>query len=130
MVLAVLASGHLMNSLPARAPEGALVEESKVMRAALISVGLVFLLSSLDLVWTILATQAGQMRELNPLGNGLINDPQSLVVFKSVATLTSCCILAALRRYHIARLASWWLCLVCTILTFRWLAFNSMFLGS
>jgi hypothetical protein len=35
-----------------------------------------------------------------------------------------------LRRHYIARLAAWWLCLACTILTFRWLMFNSMFLGS
>ena len=34
-----------------------------------------------------------------------------------------------LRKHYPARLASWWLCLLCTILTFRWLTFNALFIG-
>jgi hypothetical protein len=129
MALAVLASGHLLKSVPSRLREDA-PEASKQMRATILSATLVLFLSALDLAWTILAAQAGQMRELNPLGDGLIDDPYRLIAFKSSATLLSCGLLIALRHHHIARLAAWWLCLVCTILTFRWLAFNSMFLGS
>lgn len=131
MVLAVLSSGHLLSSRPADGVEGISAScQSKVLRAATISVAFVVFFSALDLAWTILAAQAGQMRELNPIGIKLIQDPVQLIAFKSVATLTSCGILLALRHYHIARLASWWSCLACTILAFRWLTFNSLFLGS
>jgi hypothetical protein len=131
MVLAVLASGHLLKSVPTSDAKSS-VEEPRphLVRFVIMAAGLVFLMSSLDLAWTLLAAQAGQMRELNPLGQNLIDDPASLVAFKLSATLVSCGLLVALRRHHAAQLASWWLCLVCTMLTFRWLLFNSMFLGS
>jgi len=69
------------------------------------------------------------MRELNPLASRLISDPEALVAFKVVATLLGCGVLFALRRHSRAQLASWWMCLVCTMLTFRWLMFNSMFIA-
>jgi hypothetical protein len=130
MVLAVLASGHLLHWLPARTEPGTDGPQPKLLRAAAISVALVLLLSAFDLAWTLLAAQAGQIRELNPLGSAMLDEPGRLIAFKSSATFVSCGLLLALRRFHIARLASWWLCLVLTILTFRWLAFNSLFLGS
>lgn len=131
MVLAVLSSGHLLNSRPANTPDGASAGcQPTVLRAAMVSVAFVAFFSALDLVWTVLAHQAGQMRELNPLGMKMIEDPVQLIAFKVIATVVSCGILFGLRHYHIARLASWWSCLACTILTFRWLTFNSMFLGS
>jgi hypothetical protein len=134
MVLAVVASGHLLQSAPARhdhqPPLLAQQSSPYMMRFVLIAAALVLALSMLDLAWTVLAAQAGQMRELNPLGRGLIDDPMMLAAFKLSATLLSCGLLVALRRYHCAQVASWWLCLVCTILTYRWLTFNSMFMGS
>jgi hypothetical protein len=130
MVLAVLASGHLLKSIPSRDPQLAAGQTPQLTRFVLTSAALVFSLSALDLIWTILAAQAGQIRELNPLGQGLIEDPASLVAFKLSATLISCALLVALRRHHSAQIASWWLCLVCTMLTFRWLMFNSMFMGT
>jgi hypothetical protein len=128
MIASVLALGHLLMALPKRSEDQ--TTPAGDMRATVISVTAIGVFSLLDLVWSILAWNAGQMRELNPLSSVLIQDPQLLIMFKSVATLTSCTILLALRRHYSARLASWWLCLVCTVLTFRWLMFNSMFLGS
>ena len=130
MVLAVLATGHLLTTRPTQSEEELSDgQRSKLNRAAVISVTLILFFSALDLTWTILAAQAGQMRELNPVGAKLIEDPFSLIVFKSITTLMSCGILLVLRQFHIARLASWWLCLACTIVAFRWLTFHSMFIG-
>ena len=129
MVAGVLALGHLLTSLP-RADASATSEgvRPEWVRATVISVALVIVLSMLDLVWTILGHQSGQMQELNPFGSRLIENPQLLIAFKTTATLVSCGLLLALRRHHIARKAAWWACLVLTVLTFRWLVFNSMFI--
>lgn len=67
------------------------------------------------------------MRELNPLGSRLIDDPVQLSAFKIATTLLCCTLLYALRGHATARTAAWWLCLVCTVLTFRWLVANSLF---
>lgn len=130
MVLSVIAFGHLLKSLPdhgAMRTNGGVTAE--IVRATVVSLGLVIVLSGLDLVWTLLASQSGQMRELNPLASRLISDPQALIAFKAVATLIACGLLFALRHHGRAQLASWWICLICTMLTFRWLMFNSMFIA-
>ena len=130
MVFGVFAAGHLLNSLP-RSETGADSSEPRpeYVRATIISATLIVALSCLDLVWTLLAYQAGQMRELNPIGSNLINDPEALILFKLFATFLGGGLLVALRHHSRARLAAWWLCLVCTILTFRWVMFNSMFVS-
>lgn len=127
MLLSCLASGHLI-SYPPR-PLGPDADASVRMisqRATVICLALLIALSGLDLAWTLLASQAGQMVELNPLGSRMVDDPYSLVAFKISITLASCGILFAFRRRHSARLASWWLCMALTLLTCRWLVFNSM----
>jgi hypothetical protein len=50
--------------------------------------GFVFVvaLSLLDLVWTLLVSQAGTMRELNPVGGRLIDAPAKLIAFKVART--------------------------------------------
>jgi hypothetical protein len=133
MILSVIAFGHLLMSLPNNdamrrgVDAGGSVLSHEVVRATMISVVLVAVLSSLDLTWTILASQAGQMRELNPIASHFISNPMALIAFKSAATLLGCGLLYTLRNHSRAQLASWWMCLVCTMLTFRWLMFNSMF---
>ena len=130
MVLGVLALGHLLRSFP-QVPAGA--ENPSVhevfARTTAISVGLVVALSALDLAWTLLASQAGQMRELNPLASQWIKHPEMLLAFKAATTFVGCGLLFALRRYHRAQVAAWWVCLLCTVLTFRWVMFNSMFVA-
>lgn len=130
MVLGVLALGHLLRSFP-QLPDDLENARARALfvRATVISLGLVAALSALDLAWTLLAAQAGQIRELNPLASRWVKDPQALLAFKTAATLVGCGLLFALRRHPRAQVAAWWLCLLCTVLTFRWIVFNSMFMA-
>jgi hypothetical protein len=97
-------------------------------RATIVSLALIAAFSGLDLVWTLLASGAGQMTELNPIGSHLLRNPLHLSLFKITATVVSCGLLMYLRQHQRAQLATWWMCLVCTVLTFRWLVLNSMFI--
>jgi hypothetical protein len=90
------------------------------------SVVLLALLGLFDLALTVAAQQTGGFLELNPLGSRL-QDPALLAAFKITTLLGACLILLALRRYRAAQIAAWWLCLICTIVTFRWLTYNAMF---
>lgn len=130
MLMSVVSFGHLLQFPPRGNPD--LVpsrRRAELCRATVIFLVMVVVLSGLDLLWTLLTSQAGQMHELNPIGQQLMDDPWMLSLFKGVATLASCGLLLMLRRHPRAQLASWWLCLVCTLLTFRWLVLNSMFVA-
>jgi hypothetical protein len=83
MIMSVFAIGHLMSNPPngGRTPDE--VEMSpEVIQIVTRSLVLVVALSLLDLVWTLLASQAGTMRELNPVGGRLIDDPAKLIFSK------------------------------------------------
>lgn len=130
MVLGILALGHLLKSFSKMEnSEQGTLPSSEVLRATGVSIGLMVALSLFDLTWTVLASQAGVMKELNPLGSQMISDPTMLIAFKLAATFVGCGVLYALRRHERARRACWWLCLICTVLTFRWVMFNSMFVA-
>jgi hypothetical protein len=129
MLLGVVALGSLLSHRPPgpfgwreldRSPDAV----STVVR----NVVLLVLLGLFDLASTVIARQAGGLWEINPLGHQLMESPAALAAFKLTALLASAAILLALRRYRGAQVASWWMCLVCTVLTFRWATFNSMFL--
>ena len=92
------------------------------------SLAIVAALSLIDLVWTMAAAQNGTIRELNPLGSKMLDNPTQLFVFKFVATATAIALLYRLKKQPVAQMASWWSCLILTLLTARWLTFNSMFL--
>jgi hypothetical protein len=94
-------------------------------RCILIVVGL----SLLDLIWTLLAMRANVIHELNPLATHFLTSPLALVSFKLGVTCAGAWLLYSLRAHHPARLASWWLCLVCTLVTVRWVAFTSLFVA-
>jgi hypothetical protein len=128
MVLAVAASGHLLSMKPPGSvePHEPTPEMVKMVSRSL---GLVVLLSSLDLFWTIMASQAGRMVELNPLGSHLLHDPMQLIAAKAAITCMSVGLLYFLRYHRQAQVAAWWACLILTLLTFRWLTFNSMFMS-
>ena len=130
MGLAVVALGSLLSYRPNgqtrwREVDGAGEGAPMVIR----NVVLLVLLGVLDLVFTLAAQQGGGLLELNPLGSELAASPLLLTSFKVTSLLGVCFILVMLRRYRGAQIASWWLCLVCTVLAFRWLTYNSMFLS-
>ncbi|QDV69795.1 hypothetical protein Poly24_35120 [Rosistilla carotiformis] len=127
LIVGVYAFGHLMMTTPktpALFPEANLLD--LMSRATVVSVALICAHASLDLAWTLLTSQAGQMREINPVGAQFVDSPVALITFKAIATLTACGLLIGLRKHRFAQTACWWMCLVCTILTFRWLIFSSM----
>lgn len=127
MIMSVFAIGHLMSNPPNGGKTPDEVEMSaEVVQIVTRSLVLVVALSLLDLVWTLLASQAGTMRELNPVGGRLIDDPALLIVFKVAMTGLAAGLIFKLRYYRRAQLASWWACLILTLLTVRWLTFNSM----
>jgi hypothetical protein len=130
IVLGVVALGTLLNHRPtskARWSEIDVTGDSTPMVVR--NVVLVAVLSFFDLGCTLLAQQSPGFVESNPLGNHLIDSPWLLAAFKIASLLMGCVILLALRRYRGAQVASWWLCLVCTILTFRWATWGSFFLS-
>ena len=69
------------------------------------------------------------MKELNPLGAALIDDPLALIALKAGATFLAITLLFMLRQHRVAQQGAWWGCLICTLLTVRWLTFNSMFVS-
>jgi hypothetical protein len=131
MVLTVLSIGHLLGGRPLAGKTPHEQDTSpETLRALQYSLVLVGLLSLLDLAWTIMAAQSGQMRELNPFGSKLIESPSLLALFKITATGMAIGLLFSLRKYRRAQVAAWWACLILTILAFRWLTFNSMMLSA
>lgn len=134
MLLGVLAIGHLLKSAanPSLAASGDPRESRDsinpaFIKATVVSIGLIFAMSMLDLAWTLLASQAGQMRELNPIGARMIDSPALLIVFKAIVTGGACLIFYSLRKHAQTQTAAWWMCLVLCLLTMRWLVFNSLF---
>lgn len=131
MLITVLSIGHLLSNRPPKAKTAlAMDADPETLSVATYSLILVGLLSCLDLVWTLLASQAGQMRELNPVGSQFIRNPIMLIAFKISVTGMAIGLLFFLRRYVRAQTAAWWACLICTMLAVRWLTFNSMFISA
>ncbi|QDV83102.1 DUF5658 family protein [Planctomycetes bacterium TBK1r] len=129
MAVVVLGFGHLLSNRPqiessATDP----TDWSKHRKVVGQSLLIVALLSAVDLIWTLGTANAGLMRELNPLGSGMIAEPVRLFLFKATVTGMSIGILYRLHRRPVAQVASWWCCLLLTLLTARWVMFQSMFL--
>ncbi|NLE39508.1 MAG: hypothetical protein GX621_15915 [Pirellulaceae bacterium] len=129
IVLGVVALGSLLSSRPdSRAPWREIDTSGDSIPMVIRNVAFVIVLSFFDLACTLLARGSDGFVEINPLGSGLLEDPIMLAAFKVSSLLLGCGILLSLRRYRGAQIASWWLCLVCTILTFRWATYGSLFL--
>lgn len=126
MVISVAATGHLLSCKPPTAKDY-VPDDPDMVKMVSRSLGLVVILSSLDLFWTIMASQSGKMIELNPIGSKLLHDPMQLIAAKAAVICFSVGLLYFLRHHRQAQTAAWWACLICTLLTFRWLTFNSMF---
>jgi len=128
MGLAVVALGSLLSYRPeSRARWRDFDTAGDGVPMVMRNVALLLFLGIFDLALTLAAQQTGGFLELNPLGSRLIESPWLLIAFKTVTLAGAAAILVSLRRYRGAQIASWWLCLVCTVLAFRWLTYNSMF---
>ena len=127
MVLVVFATGQLLLNPPQKPNREVLSDRSDESSSnTCLFITLIVAFSVLDLIWTILASHDNSMRELNPIGRHLITSPMLLICFKAVTTGVAVVILLHLRSYRRVRLAAWWLCLLLTMLTARWLMFNSL----
>ncbi len=82
--------------------------------------------SVLDLVWTLLAARAGEMIELNPLGNKFISNPTVLSIVKAISILFAAGVLYMLRKKLLARRACWWVCLICMLVVIRWVVLSGI----
>ena len=125
MLLSVIAFGQLLQWIGkgfAKQEEPKPESERYLVMALVLMLGM----SLIDLAWTILAGQAGVMREVNPVAGMYMNSPQQLAVFKVIATLIGFSILYIWRQRPVMQQATWWMCLVCVLVTFRWVIFNSM----
>ncbi|MAD80735.1 MAG: hypothetical protein CMJ50_07825 [Planctomycetaceae bacterium] len=128
MLLAAIATGNLLVHRPMGGVRWRERNRDGVGMVAR-NITLLCMLGGVDLLLTLAAQQAGGFLEVNPLSAAIIESPILLCTFKITAFAGACAILVMLRQYRGAQLASWWLCLVCTIVTFRWLTYNSLYLG-
>jgi hypothetical protein len=129
MAIVVYSFGHLLTNKPSLGPFSETHDGEHLARITVTrSLSIFVALSIVDLIWTLTASRVGAMREMNPLGSQLIDDPIRLVAFKFTAVLLAASLLYCLHRRPIAQVASWWSCLLLTLLTARWLTFNAMFL--
>jgi hypothetical protein len=129
LVVVVMAMGNLLNYRPENRGRWRDIDGSADSMAMVVrNVVLLVVFGAIDLLLTLTAQQAGGFLELNPLGGRLLESPLLLATFKMTSLLAACLILVSLRRYRGAQIASWWMCLACTVLTFRWLTYNSLFL--
>jgi hypothetical protein len=130
MVLVVLALGTILNTRP---PAGTNWREEDCSESASAfvwrTVLLIVALSGFDLVCTLLAGQTGRFLEVNPLAESLLDSPLALAGFKGAFTLGAVLILWRLRRFRGAQMASWWICLLLTVLTVRWVVVESLLLA-
>lgn len=122
MMLGVVAFGHSLQWISRHESADSANDVSPITMMLV----LMFAMSAVDLIWTILAIDAGVMRETNPVASIFLNSPIYLAVFKLVATGVTLTILYCWRARRQIQQATWWLCLVCVLLTFRWVVFNSM----
>lgn len=124
MLFGVLALGHMLKwAARGMVDDEGSVQSSKAAEKALL---LILAMSAIDLIWTVLAGQAGVMTELNPIAKSMMDSPAKLALFKVAATGLGIGILYTWRHRSQIQQATWWMCLVCVLLTFRWVMFDSM----
>jgi arylsulfatase A-like enzyme len=126
MLCVALAAGHLLISHSQLLSGSEDRPASEAERAVKKTLAFIVAFSALDLVWTVIVSQAGEMHELHPLGSSLIDNPLLLAGFKGVTTLVAVGILFTLRHWPAARKASWHVCLICLLLAGRWVTVGGL----
>lgn len=117
MMIFVLSMGSLLAARPQELVAVAQTETEVSIHRFLWLIGG---MSLIDLVWTLLAHQANQIAEVNPVGNVLLGDAQRTIMFKVLATILAIGILYKARHSLFARKACWWVCLTLALLMARW----------
>lgn len=131
MVMSVLAIGHLLGGRPhANHSTKGTDDSPEMIRALNWSIAFTVAFSLLDLTWTILALNTKSVSELNPIGSQFIHDPRNLAGFKVSVTFSCLALLWLLRKHKRAQVAAWWLCLVLTLVTCRWLLVDTLIVGA
>lgn len=130
MLLAVVSFGTILSFRPAPAAPWRL-ENRSADAVTLVTrcVVLIGLMSAFDLVATLVMHFTGGFIEVNPIADSMISMPVVLVLFKVFMTGLAAAILLRLRFYHGTQVASWWICLLLTLLTCRWVAVESLLLA-
>ena len=126
MFAGVVSFGHLIGTPPPSLCRWSEVDSSpRATRPVVLSLVLICILSAIDLVWT--QARAGSLHfvEMNPLGSEMLLAGASPTIFKVATLAVSVLLLFSLRQFRGAQKASWWMCMVCTLLTFRWLVLDS-----
>jgi hypothetical protein len=130
MLAGVIALGSLLSSRPdVDRPWRELNVTATGLKLVARCGGLIVLLGLFDLVCTLMAIHTGMFRELNPVASQFTSSPLTVVIFKLAAMAAGVGLLWRLRQYSGAQTAAWWMCLVCTLVVFRWLTFHSMFIA-
>ena len=128
MLLVVVSAGKLLGNRPESGiPWAQIVESPDAIRLSRDATMLIVLLSSFDLVATLLTDSAGGFTELNPMTGSLLKNPVMLAVFKLTATCLGTGILWHRRKYAGAQQAAWWMCFLLTLVTIRWVTIQSLF---
>lgn len=128
MLLIALSAGTLLGHPPKNSISWSrIVRSPRTATAMKRCLVLIAAYSLFDLVATMLALKTGHVEELNPLGVGLVLAPAALAMFKVSATCLGAGLLWRLKNYHGAQVASWWLCMVLTLVTVRWVTVQSLF---
>ena len=128
MLLIALSAGTLLGNPPKNSGSWSrIVNSPRTLTAMQRCLVLIAAYSLFDLVATLLALKTGYVEEINPLGVGLILAPAALAAFKVSATCLGTGLLWRLKNYHGAQVASWWLCVILTLVTVRWVTVQSLF---
>lgn len=129
MLIGVISLGRLLTSPPIHGQWREMDVSPVAVRRTVCSLAIIAVLSGFDLFWTTLHAGGDYFQELNPLASSLVGDTFSSATFKVSLVGMSLLLLFLLRRFRGAQIASWWMCFVCTLLTFRWLVLDSSILS-
>lgn len=127
MVMTVFGFGTVLQHRPPELEQwGRQSSDAGSLRLVKSCVLLMGALSVFDLVCTMMLHEMGSFWEVNPFANSLVDRSLVLMAFKLVPIVSGMAFLYWARKYAAVQMASWWLCLVLTLLTARWVIVTSM----